>query len=248
MFQQLKTKKFNEQIIDQIKKLIEDGTLKKGDKLPPERLLAEQFGSSRASIREAMSALDMMGIIESRIGSGNYIKINIEESAIDEAMIGELLTHHSLFDIYEARQEIEPSLVSLASVRKTDKEVSDFKKILKKLLITSKNLINNPENVNNYMEKDIKFHLKIAEMAHNPILFKFYASICLLLREETWLELKRADILKNGTQITETEHIAIADAIIDGDAQQARKSLHVHLERIRTGLLSKLENKSKKGI
>ena len=85
-------------------------------------------------------------------------------------------------------------------------------------------------------------------MAHNPILFKFYASICLLLREETWLELKRADILKNGTQITETEHIAIADAIIDGDAQQARKSLHVHLERIRTGLLSKLENKSKKGI
>ena len=62
MFKQLKTKKFNEQIIDQIKKLIEDGTLKKGDKLPPERLLAEQFGSSRASIREAMSALDLVTI------------------------------------------------------------------------------------------------------------------------------------------------------------------------------------------
>jgi len=245
MFKQLKTKKFNEQIIDQIKELIENGTLKKGDRLPSERLLAEQFGSSRTSIREAMSALDMMGIIESRSGSGNYIKINIQECTIDEAMIGELLTHHSLFDIYEARQEIEPSLVSLASIRKTNKEVTEFKNILNKLLITSKKLQKSPENIDKYMEEDIKFHLKIAEMAHNPILFKFYASICLLLREETWLKLKRSDILTNGTQQTEIEHVAIANAIIKGDAKQAKINLRIHLERIRTGLLSKLENVSK---
>jgi len=245
MFKQLKTKKFNEQIIDQIKGLIEDGTLKKGDKLPPERLLAEQFGSSRASIREAMSAMDMMGIIESRSGSGNYIKIDIKESSIDEAMIGELLTHHNLFDVYEARQEIEPSLVSLATIRRTDKEISDLQKIQTKLLDISSKLITNPKYADNYMEEDIKFHLKIAEMAHNPILFKLYASICLLLREETWQESKRADILKNGTQQTEMEHIAISEAIIKGDPQLARKKLQVHLERIRIGLLVKLGEKSK---
>ncbi len=244
MFKQLKVKKFNEQIIDQIKGLIEDGTLKKGDRLPSERVLAQQFGSSRASIREAMSALDMMGIIESRSGSGNYININIEESTIDETIITELLANHSLFDIYEARQQIEPSLITLASIRKTKKDVADLQKIKENLLKILKSLKKEPGKVYDYMEEDRKFHLKIAEMAHNPILFKLYASISLLLKEESWLELKKVDILEKGAQQTEIEHEAIVQAIILGDPDIAKDKLHIHLERIRKGLLSKLKDQT----
>jgi GntR family transcriptional regulator, transcriptional repressor for pyruvate dehydrogenase complex len=240
MFKQLKTKKYNEQIIDQIRKLIENGTLKKGDRLPSERILAEQFGSSRASIREALSALDVMGIIETRTGSGNYIKVNIEESSIDEMIIRDLLAHHNLFDIYEARQQIEPSLITLAAVRKTKKDINELKKISQRLLNIANSLTKHPELVDEYMDEDMKFHVKIAEMAHNPILLKLYSTISSLLKEESWLELKKADILEKGATMTELEHKAIVDAIVEGDPDLARDKLLIHLERIRKGLLSKL--------
>ena len=245
MFKQVKVKKFNEQIIDQIRELIEDGTLKKGDRLPSERILAVQFGSSRASIREAMSALDIMGIIESRSGSGNYININIEESTIDENIITELLANHSLFDVYEARQHIEPSLITLACTRKTKKDVVELQKIRGNLLTILRSLKTEPENVYDYMEEDRKFHLKIAEMSHNPILVKLYASISLLLKEESWQELKKVDILDQGALQTEVEHDAIVQAIILGDPEIAKEKLLIHLERIRKGLLSKLEKNDK---
>lgn len=237
MFEQLKTKKFNQLIIEQIKTLIENGTLKKGDKLPSERTLAEQFGTSRASIREAMSALDMMGVIETRTGSGNYIKIDIEESQIDEALIREILANHELFDIYEAREAIEPSLIYLAAERRTENDLKEFKKINDKLDKISKTMKDDTKKIYEYMEEDRKFHLKIAEMSHNPILFKLYASISLLLKEETWLELKRVDILNKGANQTELEHREIAKSIIDGDSNEAKEKLHIHLQRIKEGLL-----------
>ncbi len=243
MFEQLKTKKFNQLIIEQIKTLIENGTLKKGDKLPSERTLAEQFGTSRASIREAMSALDMMGVIETRTGSGNYIKIDIEESQIDEALIREILANHELFDIYEAREAIEPSLIYLAAERRTENDIKEFKKINDKLDKISKTMKDDSEKIYEYMEEDRKFHLKIAEMSHNPILFKLYASISLLLKEETWLELKRVDILEKGASQTESEHREIAKSIIDGDSIEAKEKLLIHLQRIKEGLVFMVKDK-----
>lgn len=242
MFKQLKSKKFNEQIIDQIKKLIENGTLKKGDRLPSERSLSEKFGTSRASIREAMSAMDMMGIIESRSGSGNYINIDIEESTIEEVLISEILANHNLFDIYEARHEIEPSIIYLASLRRTDNDIAELKKISKNLLTISEKIKENPKLVEEYMEEDRKFHIKIAEMSHNPILLKLYSSISLLLKEDSWVELKRNDILSRGCEQTELEHMAIAQSIDEGDPDKAKRDLLVHLDRIKRGLLSPLIN------
>jgi GntR family transcriptional repressor for pyruvate dehydrogenase complex len=69
MFEQVQSQKFYLQIVNQIRDLIAEGKLKKDDKLPPERALARQFGASRAVIREALSALEVLGIIECRRGS-----------------------------------------------------------------------------------------------------------------------------------------------------------------------------------
>ena len=77
MFKEVKNQRLYLQIVNQIRDLIAKGNLKAGDKLLPERELTEQFGVSRASIREAMSALEILGLIESRGSQGNFIKIEL---------------------------------------------------------------------------------------------------------------------------------------------------------------------------
>ena len=63
-------------IVEQVRDLIKEGRLKPGDKLPPEQVLTKEFGASRPSVREALSALEIIGITESRVGKGNFIKDN----------------------------------------------------------------------------------------------------------------------------------------------------------------------------
>ena len=76
MFSPIKNTKVYEQVIDQIKEMINEGTLKKGDKLPSERDLAQQLNVGRTSIREAIRALEVIGLIDCKQGEGNYIKSN----------------------------------------------------------------------------------------------------------------------------------------------------------------------------
>ena len=74
MFKPVKNMKVYEQVVDQIKEMVRVGKIKKGDKLPTERVMAEELQVSRTSIREAMRALEVVGLIESRQGAGNYIR------------------------------------------------------------------------------------------------------------------------------------------------------------------------------
>jgi len=80
MFNPIKITKVYEQVIQQIKDMIADGTLKKGDKLPSERDMAAMFGVSRTAIREALRSLEMLGLTESRQGEGTFIALSFAES------------------------------------------------------------------------------------------------------------------------------------------------------------------------
>ena len=95
MFKEVKNQRLYLQIVNQIRDLIAKGNLKAGDKLLPERELTENFGVSRASIREAMSALEILGLIESRGSQGNFIKADRMDASIDGASLKELLKNRS---------------------------------------------------------------------------------------------------------------------------------------------------------
>ena len=81
--------------------MIAKGNLKAGDNLLPERELTQKFGVSRASIREAMSELEILGLIESRGSQGNCIKVDRIEASIDGALMKELLKNHSPLEVFE---------------------------------------------------------------------------------------------------------------------------------------------------
>ena len=113
----IRTRKIYEQIVDQIGQLVAQGQLQPGDRLPSERELVERFQVSRASIREALSALEMMGLIEVRSGEGTFIRqVNIESVVTPLAWML-FIEKDTDLELYEARKILEVQAAGLAAER-----------------------------------------------------------------------------------------------------------------------------------
>ena len=234
MFEQIQPQKYYMQIARQIKNSIRDGQLKVGDKLPAERVLAEEFGTSRASIREALSALEMLGLIVCKSGQGNFINADASEGTIDGELLKSLLKGHDPYEIFEARLEIEPCLAALAAQRSTSKEKEDLRVIVVKLDTISKEIISgNKDSVEEYLEEDRKLHLLIGRCSHNSVLFTVFSGVNLMMKETHWKVLK-GDALKKSGNIERyvKEHYRILDAIEKGDSEKVRKEMHDHIKKL----------------
>ena len=234
MFQQVENKKYYMQIVDQIREQIESGRLKTGERLPPERELCQKFGTSRASMREAFSVLETLGMIESRSGQGNFIRADASQVPIDGEFFKSLLKDHDPFEIYETRLEIEPSMAAYAAERVTEEE--------KQELIKQKDLLNEIGDkletdrsfFEIYMEEDRRFHLLVGRAAHNKVLFIVFAAVNLMMKEDHWKKVKSKGVLKNGNlQVYKSEHSQICDAICGGRAEEARLYMRKHILDIR---------------
>ncbi|MBN2050280.1 MAG: FadR family transcriptional regulator [Spirochaetales bacterium] len=232
-FEQVQNKKYYLQIIDQVRKQITDGTLKSGDQLPPERELSNLFGTSRASIREALSALEILGIVESRSGQGNFIREGIAGDTIDSEVMTNLLQEHSPFEIYEARLEIEPCIASLAAERATKEEKEELKKqleVLSGIYEAMKRGVNRSEE---YMEEDRKFHLLVGKCAHNSILHMVFYAVNNMMKEDLWKTVKRRGVLElSSLKNYEKEHYQIYTAIRDGKSSAARNRMFKHIHAL----------------
>src|SRR5215472_5407311 len=122
MLQQVRIPRVYTLVVEQIRALIRTGVLKSGDKLPTERALAEQLGVSRSSVREALSALEVLGIIHSRQGLGTYIAVNLTDG-MPEDQIEDLIVEGGTLEIIEACQLFEPGVAALAARRRTDEDL-----------------------------------------------------------------------------------------------------------------------------
>lgn len=233
MFEQVQSERFYIQIVKQIRQNIAEGKLKVGDKLPPERVLAQEFGTSRASIREALSALEMLGLIECKSGQGNFVRVDGEE-AIDGEVLKEVLSGHSPYEVFEARLEIEPMMGGLAAERATADQITKLSGLLQRLNALGEEAQHNPDKVEEYMEEDRRFHLEIARSANNSVLFTVSAGVNLMTKEKHWTILKRKCIEKEGSiQRFQWEHTAIFNAIRGHESELARTQLRRHIETIK---------------
>ena len=230
MFKKVKSQKLYLQIVNQIRNLITSGKLKAGDKLPPERVLAEKFGASRASIREAMSALEILGLIESKISQGNFIKVDITDASIDGELLKELLKNHSPFEVFETRHKIEPILAAIAAERRTDEDIRKLNTCLVRLNTLGLHIEYDLKNTEDYIEEDRRFHLLIARSAHNSVLFTVYSGVNLMLKEQHWKALKRKAIFKEGNiKKFEKEHTEIFNAIYNSNPELANLKMQEHM-------------------
>jgi DNA-binding FadR family transcriptional regulator len=230
MFNKVQTKKVYMKIVEQIRDLVREGRLKPGDKLPPEQVLAEKFGTSRPSVREALSALEMLGIIESRGGRGNFIK-ETPRSPLYEQEVVELEEEESPFEVLEARKAVETEIADLAAKKATQEDIDAIYKSLHQM----------EEAVNNIPEMmafDREFHLSIARAAHNNLLFSMMTYLSNLLKEKLWVKMKEKTWnLPGYPQKYLKDHTEIFNAIKNKDGKDARKRVHHHLAGVEKDLL-----------
>lgn len=231
MFNKVKTKKVYMKIVEQVRDLIKEGRLKPGDKLPPEQVLAEEFGTSRPSVREALSALEILGITESRGGKGNFIKDNFN-FPLYEQKFRELEEEESPFELLEARKVLETEIVGLAAKNATEEEIATIQGSLNKMKDAMTNI---PE----IMEFDREFHINIARAAHNSLLFSMMIYLTDLSKEKLWINLKEKSwSIPGHTQKYFEEHNEILKTIKNKDSKGARNRMYDHLAGVERDLLN----------
>ena len=230
MFNKVKTKKVYMKIVEQVRDLIKEGKLKPRDKLPPEQVLAEKFGTSRPSVREALSALEILGITESRGGKGNFIKDNLD-TPLYEQKFRELEEEESPFELLEARKAVETEIVDLAAKKATKEDIDAIYESLYKMKGAM-------SNIPKMMELDREFHMNIARAAHNNLLFSMMTYLSNLLNEKLWINMKEKTWnLPGYPQKYLKEHTEIFNAIKNKDSKNARKQVSHHLDGVEKDLL-----------
>jgi GntR family transcriptional repressor for pyruvate dehydrogenase complex len=213
-------------IVDQIRKLIENGVLTPGDKLPTERVLAEELGVSRSSMREALTALEVMGIIDSKPGSGNYVaRAPVSELAAHE--YAGLIAEGGTNEIVELRSVFEPGIAELAAERRTREDLRAMNSCLTKM---EKRIKAGEDS----WEPDWGFHRAVAAACQNPMIL----AVCDLLTQRMsgllWQVMRDRNLATDSERPTRylQDHHGIHDAIRRHDAVGAGELMKTHLARI----------------
>ena len=222
MFSPIKNTKVYEQVIDQIKDMIEKGTLKQGDKLPSERSLVQQLKVSRASIREALRALEVIGLIECRQGEGSYIKASFQDNLFEPLSIMFMLEGRNPEEIWELRKVLEVEASGLAAKRITDGQLKELNEITKKFI--------NCEDEDVNAEIDKEFHYKIAECSGNVLIFNILRTVSTLVDHFIKDARKLILIHQGNKEILLSQHKEIYLSIEKHSSTDARQAMRVHLD------------------
>ncbi len=228
-FIKVKIEKIYVQIVRQIEDLIERGILKPGDKLPSEPVLAEQLGTSRPPLREALSALEMFGIIERRGRTGSFVKANTD-TIRHKYQLRELGKNVSPYETLQARKIVETEIVRTAAETATKKDIEAVQKAFQEMKEKIEKL-GSSLTLEDIISSDIKFHLSIAEATHNSVLIETVRYMVAGLREKLWIEMKihNTDFRKRFQKLL-LEHKEILDALIKKDGTTIGKKMYEHLD------------------
>jgi GntR family transcriptional repressor for pyruvate dehydrogenase complex len=156
------------QLITRLKELISQGVLTPGAKLPPERELAPAFGVSRSSLRHALKAMEIMGVLTQRVGDGTYLTENSEGILREPFELLMLIDGISLDDLLETRLIVEPELAARAAERAT---VDDLRAMKETLEVSRK------ATGADFIQADLDFHRAIFRAARNPICTRLFSLV-----------------------------------------------------------------------
>ncbi len=192
-----------------------------GDRLPPERELCQMLGVGRASLREALKALEIMGMIETRLGDGTFVcgRSEFFSRPLLWAIAGSAPDETS--QLIEARSCIEVEMAGWAAERATPDELA----IIARHLTEMKSAEHQPEA---FLEADLNFHLAVGAAAHNRILMNALHLIRNLMRQWIGRTLRVPDIAR----IALTQHGEIYEALADRDSARARVAMQRHLDEM----------------
>lgn len=226
----VKRSRIYEHIVEQIHALIREGRWAPGDQIPPERELAERFRVSRTSVREALRALELQGVIESKQGGGTFVRTADTEALIPPLAAAILRGQREMAEVLEVRGLIEPGIARLAAARASAEHVAELEGLLQR----QRECIAEGRP---FVDEDTAFHYTLARAADNHILLRLHNVILDVLRESRQSYLHVPD----RPQTSLRGHEAILAAVKLGDADAAYDASLAHITEVRDKILRALE-------
>lgn len=224
MFDPIQPKKMYEHVVDQIYTQILNGDLKKGDKLPPERELTDQLSLSRTSVREALRALEVLGIIQSQQGEGNFISGDIGESLIRPITSIFTLNGGTKKDAIELRINMEILSASLAAERITIVELEELKSILDRMKDSHDDELSH--------QLDDLFHETIAKATGNYLILSLVKLFDYITDTIVYAEKGQLPKTPEIRWKIYMSHFNIYVALKNRNPEEAAKAMEVHIRHI----------------
>lgn len=217
-FEPLKNDSIVVELTQRLIQYLFSGSLKPGDKLPAERQLSEALGVGRSSLREALKTLTVLGLVEVRQGDGTYLRKGHSRLLTETIEWGLLLSERQTMHLIEARQKIEAVLAGLAAEKCNKKDAKELELILLEMQQAG-------SNFDSYTEADIKFHMKLYEIAGNSVLENILISIQSLLR--TWIN----TVVESAgdTDFSYNDHVHIYKAVVSNNSVAATAAMEKHM-------------------
>ena len=216
-----------EEIVRQIKTMIAEGRLVSGDRLPPERELAEKFLVSRTSVREALRSLESLGLVEIRPGEGTFIREASVDRLVEPLALVMASQREALAELFEARRLLEPAIAGLAASRATPDEIQEMERILEA----------QAEEIaagRTGLAQDADFHAAIGRAAHNEAITRIAHAVMDLLRQSREESLNTA----GRPQRSHEDHRRILAAVARRDVAAAEEAMRDHLVAVEALVLA----------
>ncbi len=221
-FQPIKPKKVSTQIADQIRASILSGDFSPGDKLPPERELAESFGVSRPSVREALNALASSGLIMTNQGGGTVV-LSLVETTSDNPLSGLIrMQQDRALDVIEVRKCLESWTAFYAAQRALPEDI-------RRLGTVIAGMKRNLEGLQPSEDLDANFHILVARATHNIVWLHLMQNIFDAMKEFQQSVWRAVYITDDDHHMLYKHHRNVFEAIEARDEDTAREAMMVHL-------------------
>ena len=218
MIHPIKKASISDQVFQQMKRMIFDHEWTPGSKLPSEGELCGLFDVSRVTVRNAMHKLSALGLIETRLGDGSYVK-QLDECTNLNNLIPVAYLGENVASVEEFRREIESGTAAIAAQKATEEDIRELRQMLKKLSSLQNNLDALPR-------ADLEFHYMIARISRNSLIIRTYE-----IMSDIYSEHLEHLVKSMGGEIGVYYHQKIVDAIEAHDAEKARAFMFEHITR-----------------
>lgn len=237
----LQVPRISDAVAASLERRILEGSLKPGDRLPPERELAAEFGVSRPSLREAIQKLASKGMVQSRQGGGTYVTDRLESTFFDpwRDMMG---AHPNLReDLLEFRRMLEGQAAEWAAERATEVDLARLAQTFAAL-----DAAFDAGDLETRAAADIDFHQAIGEATHNALIGHLSAALLRMMQDNIRLNLDELKRVPAAISLLKSQHAAIHAAIAERRPAAARAAAETHIDFVRESLAQSLRSAARR--
>ena len=206
-----------------VRRRITGGELLNGERLPPERAFAEQFGVSRGTVRDALRRLEEGGFVEKRPGSGTYV-------AYSEVETASIARSTSPLELIDTRYALEPQIVRLAVLNATERALAKAERALEVMERSER-------DADAFALGDETFHLALAECTRNAMLVWITERVSEVRNNAEWARMRQITLSPGMIRRYNAQHRQVFEAVRQRDAERAARAMRMHLDLARKSLV-----------